>query len=410
MADRIHHEPLAAVALGLALASAALVLAFASPAGAEPLKTVDEVLACHLEARGGEAWRALRGLELEGTYTAFSEPAPFTLHRQRPDLYRFETTMLEQPMIDGYDGERSWMLFPLFGLDWPIPAPAPEATRIDGLADFDGPLIDAAEKGHRVELAGVEDFEGEAAYRLEVELAGGGEETWFLAVDDCLERGRDAATADFGRPVSGRSFFSDFRRVGGVTLAHRIDEEYGIRYRSVEVESVALDPDLDPELFAYRPAPEMEPLAPLAGEWTVTVETRPAERAPWSVVSTFPSAIESEFHGALLEQRIDLRGPIFQRDQQRSLSYDRFRELYVLSVFEQLTAHRTRLVGKLEDGKLTLDDLATETVPTMGGTPEHTRIAIHSITPEGFVLDTSFSTDGETWQHLVRETYRRGEG
>jgi hypothetical protein len=69
-----------------------------SPSPATPTLTVDEIVARYEAARGGrERWRALRSIEMEGTFTSFSEDAPFTLRRKRPNLYRFDSRMTGGP-------------------------------------------------------------------------------------------------------------------------------------------------------------------------------------------------------------------------------------------------------------------------------------------------------------------------
>jgi hypothetical protein len=384
-----------------------LVPRAASAQDGKTLTSVEEILACHYQAHGGDAWKQLQSLQLEGTYSAFSTPSTFKVYRQRPDHYRFETTLLDISVSEGFDGTDPWMLFPLLGPSWPILAPPAEAVRIRGQVDFDGPLVDPAAKGHTVQLAEVTDFEGTPSYRLEVQTAHGTEETWYVAVETCLEVGRDFPTADFGRGMGGRAFFSDFRPVAGVLLPHRIEEEYGIRYRITEVQRAVANPQLDPQLFAYQPLPEMESLAWLAGSWQVQIESRPAERAPWSSV-TVPTTVASEFHGTLLRHRIDRFDGTFEHGEDRTLTYDRFRESYVLTVFDQLTNHSQRLVGKLEDGVLTLSDQETNSAVALGGNPTYTRLVFRDLSPDGFVIERHESSDeGETWALLGQETFKR---
>ncbi|MDY7093266.1 MAG: hypothetical protein SX243_09870 [Acidobacteriota bacterium] len=403
--------------VGPALRTAALLCVLLLPTAASAqegaaqegkvLDTVEEVLACHYQAHGGDAWKQLQSLQLEGSYSAFSTPSTFKLYRQRPDHYRFETTLLDVFTSEGFDGTDVWLLFPLLGPSWPIPAPPAEAVRIQGQLEFDGPLVDSAAKGHTVQLAEVTDFEGTPSYQLEVQTAHGTEETWYLAVETCLEVGRDFPTADFGRGMRGRAFYSDFRPVAGVLLPHRIEEEYGIRYRITEIQKIVANPQLDPQIFAYRPLPEMESLAWLEGSWQVQMESRPAERAPWSS-ATIPTTVASEFHGTLLRHRMDRFDGTFEHGEERTLTYDRFRESYVLTVFDQLTNHSQRLVGKLEDGVLTLSDQETDSAAIFGGFPTYTRLVFRDLSPEGFVIERHQSSDeGETWALLGRETFTR---
>lgn len=397
--------------LGVAALFCALLLPTGiSAQGGPALTTVGEILDCHYQARGGAAWDKLRTLKLEGTYSAFSTPAPFTLYRARQGDYRFETTLLDQPAVEAFHGSTPWMLYPLLGFSWPIPAPPAEAVRMGGMRDFDGPLIHAREKGNAVRLVQLTDFEGTPVYHLEMNTAHGTEETWYLAIDSCLGIGREAPTSDFGRPMIGRTYYSDFRPVAGVLLPHRIEEEFGIRYRITEVTQATANPDLDSQLFAYRPSPAMEELAWLEGTWQVSLESRPAERAPWSP-SHAVTIVSSAFGGTQLRHLIGRSDGVFEHLEERTLTYDRFRESYVLTVFDQLTNHSQRLVGKLEDGVLTLSDQATDSAAILGAAPTLTRLVFRDLSPNAFVIERHESSDaGETWALLGKEAFTRSGG
>ncbi|MCB1054087.1 MAG: DUF1579 family protein, partial [Acidobacteria bacterium] len=371
-------DPTTTRRLGLALLLAS-VAAPALSSDAAPTTTAEQVLACHIDALGGRAaLDRIQDLRLEGDYTAFSQPAGFILERKRPNLYFFDTKVLDMHVIDAYDGERTWILNPLLGNDWPIEAPPAEAGRILGLASFDGTLADAVSAGHRVELAGVEDFEGTESYKLVVHLTGGGEETWFVATDTCLPVGRDAVTSDFGSALPGRTFFSEYRPVGGVQIAHHIEDEFGIRFRVTQVILSEVNIGIKDERFAFHPQPEMEPLAMLAGEWRVKVETRPAERAPWNESETTATLV-SDYAGTRLEERVRYSDGLFDRHELRTLGYDRARKRFVQTVFDNVTMSPDRLEGGFETGQIVLSNADTGTAVSGGGVTQLRRHTFHDL-------------------------------
>ena len=57
----------------------------------------------------------------------------------------------------------------------------PSSSRVQ--ADMDGPLVDYAKKGHKVEYAGQESVEGSQAHMLKVTLKNGTITTMFLDAD-----------------------------------------------------------------------------------------------------------------------------------------------------------------------------------------------------------------------------------
>ena len=83
-----------------------LSLAVLAPAGAA---TLDEVIAKHIEARGGRAnWDKIRSIRMTGDYTAFSKVEAFTLTRARDNNYLMDTKMNGHVVIIGHDGATTW--------------------------------------------------------------------------------------------------------------------------------------------------------------------------------------------------------------------------------------------------------------------------------------------------------------
>lgn len=393
----------------LALVVAPAPATFAAAAVAPP--SLDDVIARHVEAKGGaERLAALTTLEAHGTYTAFSEPGPFTLRRARPAAVRFDYRMLGEAVIDAFDGDSGWSHNPLAGADWPLPLTPAEVPAMTAFAGFDLPLVGYREKGHEVELAGREDFDGIDAWRIEVKRAEGFEETWFLDADTYLEVGWLGPMADFGQPVQGKSFFDDFRPVAGVLLPHRVESEFFIRFRTLEVDEYIANPELPPELFALPPLAGMEALAPLAGKWAVTVQTRAIPRFPWQAAET-ESTIVARQGGALLDEEIAFVQQGRAVEVLRTWSWDRFRDAYRIAHFDDFSSHLNIFEGAMEDGRLTASNAATGTALLLGEDPVLERYVVHDITADGFEVEHETSSDGgESWTSLLRFTYKRAAG
>lgn len=373
--------------------------------------SVDEIIARHVEAKGGEeALAALRSYKATGTYMAFSIPEPFTLWRAWPDSVRFETVLLGDPFLESYDGDAGWSRAPIAGTDWPLTMSAPEVTAMVAIADFDGPLIGYRDKGHEVTLAGRVDFDGIDAWQLDVERAEGFEETWFLDAETYLEAGRLAPTHDFGSPVPGKSYFDDFRPVAGVQIPHVVEQEYLIRHRRMEIEEIVVNPEIPDGHFGLPPLAEMEALAAMAGEWHVTVEARPPfEQAPWRESGTTSSTVRPEMDGALLVEEIELDHQGRTVHAFRTLSWDRFAERYRLTHFDDYTSHTNVFEGTLEDGRLTLTNADTGTGPVIGGETQTGRWTISEIGEDGFVVEQEApAARGEEWVGVLRWRYRAG--
>jgi hypothetical protein len=232
--------------------------------------TVEQVIARHLEARGGAArWREIQGLRLAGVYAAFSEESSFTLVRRRGasgtgDLYRLDFELLGAPAVRARDAETAWWQH---GLLQPEPVPVGDhayRAQLERESVFGPLLLDAAGRGLTVELAGQSEIDGVATIDLEVALPGGEKEIWHLDSRTFLEVAVDSRIYDFTQftePIEQRTFFSDFRRVDGVLIPFRVDTEFGARLEEMRVLSVEVDPPIDAALFAAPPPPPAPPPA-----------------------------------------------------------------------------------------------------------------------------------------------------
>lgn len=249
----------AAGRVGLALGCLAALLPALPGAAATPTEpSAEEVVARHLEARGGaEAWRRLEALEIRGTCSAFSQRGDCRLLRKRGDLYRFDFVLLGAPAVRARDAEGPWALHKLL---------KPEPGRLNAEAYvpqferealFEPPLLDHAAKGIAVELLGPGEVDGRPTVDLELTFGDGAQETWRLDAETYLEVAVDSRVVDFtqgAEPMAQRAFFDDFRRVGDVVLPFRVDLEFGARLEELIVREVVVDPPLDADDFA-PPAP-----------------------------------------------------------------------------------------------------------------------------------------------------------
>jgi hypothetical protein len=390
-----------------ALGAAVLLTGAAAPVAPAPM-SVGELLKRHIIARGGaDRWRAVTSLEITGTHTSFSTPHPFTLLRSRPNLYRMDRTMLRQPVIEVFDGQKPWWINGLLGNTWPLPVPPPfdEVTRREAV--FETPLMAPADGGHKVELMGLEDFEGKPAYKLKVTL-GAAEETWYLDPATSLEVARISKTVDFFEEMEKRSYFSDFRSEAGLVMPHRIDMEYGTRNEVFEITRVIANAAIEPDRFRMPPPEGMGPLQSLAGQWDLKIETRPGPRAPW-VAEKAASSIVLRLDGGLIEEHYSHVDQGFPVELVRTISYDRFGKTYRVTSTDNFSFQQNVMEGTMADGRLTASNEKTGTAQT--APPDrtvHSRIILADILPDSFRIDLESSTDaGKTWNTDARYTYTR---
>ena len=120
-------------------------------------------------------------------------------------------------------------------------------------SDVDGPLVDYAGKGSKVELEGVEKVENQDAYKLKVTMKGGQVQHLWLDAGTFLEvkvEGTPRRMDGKMRPVS--IYLRDYKTVNGLKVPYVIETavEGNRDTHKMLVESVAVNSKLEDGLFA----------------------------------------------------------------------------------------------------------------------------------------------------------------
>lgn len=239
-------------ALALVLGAASACDGEAAAAAAEPTWTAERVIARHLAALGGvERLRASRSLVIRGEYQEGNAVDEFVIYRARPARLRKEGTRAGEAFVKLVDGERAWFAAGDRGFAR-LSGDTAAALRVQ--AEFDDPLIDAAARGHRVELLGAEVVAGRPAHHLKLTLADGAVEHRWIDADSFLDvRRADVFVDRFGEPRTRVVDFSDWREVDGIWFNFASEGEQDGRKIKVTIAAIEVDGPIDPATFV---APE----------------------------------------------------------------------------------------------------------------------------------------------------------
>ena len=215
---------------------------------------LDAVLDRYRKARGGtKGWDGIESMELTGTFSVFSEGAPFKLVRKRGDVYRFEFTAMGKSDARGRDSEGAWWIYNLFQITDAARVGIPQYTiQLDREARFEPPLLRAKENDIEVKLIGRGDVDGRATIDLELVYPDASIETWKLDALTYREVAIDSTVYDFSQgqeAMPQRTYFSDYRPVGGVVVPFRQTMEFGARLEEMTVDAVKMNPTLEDDFF-----------------------------------------------------------------------------------------------------------------------------------------------------------------
>jgi len=241
-----------------AAVAAAALLGLAGAAKAAPTMSVDEMIAKHVAARGGDAaLKAIKTLTITGKFRppGFDADLVYDEEIARPGSARINITLQGLTVIQSYDGTSGWQVQPFNGRKDPETLSADDVKSLQEEADFEDPLVDYKAKGAVVTYLGMEDVDGAPTYALHVALKNGDSQTWYLDPDLWLAVRVTTHTLQRGVETVNVTDFGDYEKVAGVWFAfEQSSGQAGQSARQlVTYDKVVVNGPVDPNTFA-RPA------------------------------------------------------------------------------------------------------------------------------------------------------------
>lgn len=225
---------------------AALSLGFCLPVKAQ---SVDEILSKNVQAHGGlNKIKSVTSMRITGRISA--PPAPevaFTIQKKRPNLLRIDLTDRGKKATQAFDGSSGWVTAFLGGDA--LPASEDELNHMRADVDFDGPLIDYRDKGDTIELAGKENVNGTASYKLKVTLNDGSIEYFYLDAATGLELKQTRTVTQQGKDVEVTTSFQNYKPVDGLTFPFSIKQTKGSEQEQIVIEKVETNTSVDDAIF-----------------------------------------------------------------------------------------------------------------------------------------------------------------
>jgi hypothetical protein len=304
---------------GILVVAASFAVAADSPQAAAKL-TAAEIADKNVAARGGlEAWRAVKTLSMSGkmgaggnqratlntpmpargsklggrgpgnnsvpsvssvvqkTRPAEEAQLPFLMELARPRKSRLEIQFNGQTAIQVYDGVNGWKVRPFLNRH-EVESYTPDEMKSSSMqTDLDGPLVDYAAKGTKLELVGTEKVEDRDNYKLKMTMKSGQALHVWIDAQTFLEtkiEGQPRRLDGSDHPVE--VWFRDYRTVSGLQVPFLLETKVlpvtktaaGFRDPPVPVEKtliekVVVNPKLDDSLFT-KPDLGAAPAAPPA--------------------------------------------------------------------------------------------------------------------------------------------------
>jgi outer membrane lipoprotein-sorting protein len=264
--------------IGVLIGCATLPAVGANTAGTGAGLSAAEIVERNVAARGGlQAWRSVQTLSMTGKMEAGGNarptlavtgvrPAegvpsrpkaqmqlPFVMQLKRPRKVRVELQFQGQTAIQAYDGTTGWKVRPFLNRHEAEPYSEDELKAASLQADLDGPLVDYAAKGTKVELEGLEKVDDRNTYRLKLTLNNGSVQHVWVDAQTFLETKVEGVPRRLdGKYHPVAVYFRDYRSVEGLKVAYLLETVVqGVPQREkAEIEKVTVNPKLADSLFA----------------------------------------------------------------------------------------------------------------------------------------------------------------
>jgi hypothetical protein len=279
------------IAIFIFLVFAGSLMAASEAAPLESKLTAVEVADRNVAARGGlQAWRTVQTMSYTGKMAAggnrratlpvppperksslgmpSDRPAdeaqlPFLMDLKRGGKMRIELQFNGETAVQVYDGANGWKLRPFLNRRVVEPYTAEEAKMAAMKADLDGPLVDYAAKGSKVDLVGMEKVDDRDTYRLKLTMKNGSAMDVWIDAQTFLETKMGGQPRRFDgvyHPVE--IYFRDYHVVNGLQIPFVLETKVlpvaqtGQRYTAspipVEktiIEKVTVNPNLEESRF-----------------------------------------------------------------------------------------------------------------------------------------------------------------
>lgn len=289
------------LAICIPMLFAASLAAGANTPSSAPSLSATEIVERNVEARGGlQAWRSVQTMSMEGKMGAGGNkratitlpgdalgqkvvpprPAeeaqlPFVMDLKRSRKMRLELQFSGKTALQVYDGSNGWKLRPYLNR-LQVENFTPEELKAAGTqSDLDGPLVDYAAKGTRIELAGIEKVGDRDNYKLRLILKTGDVFHVWIDSQTFLEtkmEGQPRRLDGTYHPVE--IYFEDYRPVNGLKIPFVLEtrvlpmaktalgtRDTPVPPEKIQIEKVVVNPSLDEALFAKPTAAAISPKA-----------------------------------------------------------------------------------------------------------------------------------------------------
>jgi outer membrane lipoprotein-sorting protein len=214
--------------------------------------TVDDILAKNAASKGGlEKLQGVSSMKMTGKMSFGPMEAPFVLSKKRPASMKVDFTIQGMTASQAFDGTTGWAVMPFLGKKEAEEMGGDELKAVKEQADFDGPFIDYAKKGNKIELVGQDQVEGSPAYKLKLLTREGTESVVYLDATTFLEIRIESKRKVQGQEVETVTTIGNYQEVEGMLFPFWIESKSkgAPAGQVITIDKLELNSAMDDEAF-----------------------------------------------------------------------------------------------------------------------------------------------------------------
>jgi len=187
-------------------------------------QTAEELVSKNIQAKcGRDKIKAVNTVAMNGKIYVQGITAEISQEQKRPNMLRQNFTVQGMTQVQAYDGTTAWQIQPFNGRKDPELMGEDEARGLIEQADIDGPLVDYASKGNKVEYLGHDTVDGDDAYKLKVTLKNGDIIYYYLDPDTYLEVKTEKQEFIRGNVRETEQELGSYKQVAGVYYPYSLE-------------------------------------------------------------------------------------------------------------------------------------------------------------------------------------------
>jgi hypothetical protein len=214
-------------------------------------QTADDIIQKHAKAMGGlDNFNKVKTAKLTGTVSAQGNEFPITVQVINGKAMRADVEVMGQAVVNCYKDGTGWKINPYAGAPTATDATGEELNEFKNQSFLASQLMDYKARGYKAELAGKEDVDGKAAYKIKLTTDANKTDTYYIDSATYMVTRFVGTRNLMGQDMELESDFSDMKDFNGLKFSmSRTVKAGGETVQEVHFDKVELDVPVDEKIF-----------------------------------------------------------------------------------------------------------------------------------------------------------------